>query len=574
MPYAFELVNEMLAGEAAGGWRFPYAALRAMCQVVEVGKDTEYAETMQAQVVACAVQMLGHEPRVRYMALQALGQLLLDHGPDVHQAHHAEILPALLQSMDVATNPSPRVRSHAAAATINFVDLCDTNLLGPYKDALLSAALGVMQAGPRICQEQAVAIISSAAMVMEESLGEAQYATLMPFLQGALVQIPPADEYRMLKGRTLECISLLGSAVPKERFCQDVMPVMAAMAEASQRGLEADDPTRNFILKAWVRIGKALGADFVPYLEIVMAPLLLAVESSVETELTQEQIEADEANVDSDTECVIQGADGRLKSIRTSALEEQSMATHMVMLLAESLGPHFFPYAERCSRALGPLAVSSVSDDVRSYSMAALPELVASVAQTVATSDGEVRWVPLRDLLRYFVAQLLEATANEGEMEVLMTALQSLKACVENACRGDWSSLAAPPPTGPAASATSTVRALQQRAPLVPSRSQALLSSEELGACSSALARALAESVQRRAVARAEAAVDEDYDEEQRDHDQLQGAQESELQFNISEVSQLLRASCCEPAAVEPVPFRRAHPLPQRRLTCRCWGPS
>jgi len=540
VPVAFELVNEMLSGEAAGGWPYAHAALHAMCQLVEAGKDTAFAGGMQAQVVACVRGMLAHaQPRVRYMALQALGQLFLDHGPEVQHAHHAAVVPALVASMDVGTNPSPRVRSHACAAAINFVEQCDPEILAPYLDPVLAASLGVLQVGPRIAQEQAVAIISCASMVMEEQLGEPQYGLLMPLLQAALGQVPAGDEFRMLKGRILECISLLGTAVPKERFTADVMPIMAAMAAASERGLDADDPTKGFILKAWVRIGKVLGPDFVPYLAIVMPPLLLAVEASVEQELTPEQIENEEDEADSDTECVIQNADGKMMQIRTSALEEQATAAHMILLISESMGPHFFPYAERCSRALAPLAVNSVHDDVRSYSMAALPELVASVAQTLALhATGEARWQPLKDLLQFFVGQLLEALENEGELELLMTAMQSLKACIENACRGDWSAEAAPPVGGSGASATATARALLRRAPLVPGTSQALLGEAELGACSTTLLRCLAESVQRRAIARAEATLDEDYDEEQAEADGQKGTAEEELQFNISEVSE------------------------------------
>ena len=46
--------------------------------------------------------------------------------------------------------------------------------------------------------------------------------------------------------------------------------------------------------------------------------------------------------------------------------------------------------------------------------------------------------------MRYFCDQVLSALESESEIEILMTAMQSLKACVENACRIDWSAVAAP----------------------------------------------------------------------------------------------------------------------------------
>ena len=135
------------------------------------------------------------------MALQTLGQLLLDHGPDVQNNHYQTLVPALLASMDHANNPSARVRSHACAATINFVDFLEPVLLAPYLDSVLSAALGVIRTGPRIAQEQAVALVSSACMVMEDQLGDKQYSMLMPFFKQALGQCPNEDEFRMLKVR-------------------------------------------------------------------------------------------------------------------------------------------------------------------------------------------------------------------------------------------------------------------------------------------------------------------------------------------------------------------------------------
>ena len=54
-----------------------------------------------------------------------------------------------------------------------------------------------------------------------------------------------------------------------ERFKEDVLPVMQAMAQATNgQGMDADDPTKQFILKAWVRISKSLGEAFAPYLEV------------------------------------------------------------------------------------------------------------------------------------------------------------------------------------------------------------------------------------------------------------------------------------------------------------------
>lgn len=91
----------------------------------------------------------------------------------------------LLRGMDSTHNPSPRVRSHATAGFINFVDFCDSSRIRPYLDAMLGSCLRILQEGPRIVQEQAVALVSTSAMNGEEALGPQHYDQLMPLLQNA-----------------------------------------------------------------------------------------------------------------------------------------------------------------------------------------------------------------------------------------------------------------------------------------------------------------------------------------------------------------------------------------------------
>lgn len=134
--------------------------------------------------------------------------------------------------------------------------------------------------------------------------------------------------------------------------------------------------------------------------------------------------------------------------------------------------------------------------------------------------DDDQRWSPLSQILAFFLSRLIEAIEAESDLSILMIVMQALKMCIENACRCDW---ARPDEHS-------------RRPHLVPSSSRPLIEAPAMAAVSTALLRALAESVQRRAVARAEAQTDEDYDEEQAERDKGKGGEEEELQFNISEV--------------------------------------
>ena len=56
-------------------------------------------------------------PRVRWAAVNGIGQLCTDLGPKIQEKAHAAILPALLRAME---DSSHRVQAHAAAAMVNF----------------------------------------------------------------------------------------------------------------------------------------------------------------------------------------------------------------------------------------------------------------------------------------------------------------------------------------------------------------------------------------------------------------------------------------------------------------------
>eukprot|EP00953_Heterococcus_sp_UTEX-ZZ885_P030232 15983-Heterococcus_DN1.PRE.1 len=256
--------------------------------------------------------------------------------------------------------------------------------------------------GPRIVQEQALTAIASAAEAAGTAFA-AHYATTMPLLKQVLAGCASCGkEYRLLRAKALECVSLVGRAAGKDLFFTDALAVMDEMIALSivvvpaqqqqqqsqqqhqqqQQGLADDDPLKQHMLKAWshtavecsvavsalllpsstrastllctatssfnvsrlsantfnrcavlwlARHSKCLGADFRPYLPLVMPPLLAAVSAVIEVELPADvrgDVTASHAYVadaESDVECVSDGRGG-VVAVRCSALEAQSAA--------------------------------------------------------------------------------------------------------------------------------------------------------------------------------------------------------------------------------------------------------
>jgi len=160
-------------------------------------KQKSYLETIVNQVAA---RFGDAHPRVRWAAINAMGQLETDLGPDLQNQFHQIVLPALVSVMDDVANP--RVQSHAAAAVINFTENCKKEVLEPYLMGLLGKLGQLLAGGVRIVQEQAITAIASVADCVEGGFGSF-YPSIMPVLKHMLQTCTKKDE------RVLNLLALL-----------------------------------------------------------------------------------------------------------------------------------------------------------------------------------------------------------------------------------------------------------------------------------------------------------------------------------------------------------------------------
>ncbi|KAH1094361.1 hypothetical protein GYH30_039876 [Glycine max] len=200
-------------------------------------------------------------PRVRWAAINAIGQLSTDLGPDLQVKFHHLVLPALAGAMDDFQNP----RAHAASAVLNFTENCTPDILTRYLDGIVSKLLVLLQNGKQMVQEGALTALASVADSSEVQF-QKYYDAVMPYLKAILVNANDKSN-RMLRAKAMECISLVGMAVGKEKFRDDAKQVMDVLMSLQQSQLDVDDPTASYMLQC-------LGQDFLPYMGFVMPPLL------------------------------------------------------------------------------------------------------------------------------------------------------------------------------------------------------------------------------------------------------------------------------------------------------------
>uniref|UniRef100_A0A7S1TKG4 Importin subunit beta-1/Transportin-1-like TPR repeats domain-containing protein n=1 Tax=Erythrolobus australicus TaxID=1077150 RepID=A0A7S1TKG4_9RHOD len=419
LPVAFGIIPQFLGNE--GSWVHRHAGLLAISQIGE-GCERQIDSQLGAVVTMALQRFSDPHPRVRWAAINCVGQMCTDFGPRIQREFHTQILPSLIGVMD--DSAFPRVQSHAAAAVINFCDEATPEIITPYMDTLLSKLLLLLQSNRRITQEQAVTAVAAIADAASSSFSP-YYDTFMPLLKKVLSISAGRQELRRLRGKVMECISLIGLSVGREKFSQDAEQVMDILVRTQGRGLDADDPQSFYLMQAYARICRCLKEQFIPYLPYVMPGLLDAAGQKPEIEV----LDALEDGADEEEEGMetIKIGDKRI-GIKTSGLEDKATAVGMIACFVAELGVGFLPYVESTAQLMVPLLKFFYHDECRSSAASCCPDLVKCVA-----AQGETAAAQVKQLITFMYPTMLDAIAGEPDVEVLVVMVEALGDVVDAA---------------------------------------------------------------------------------------------------------------------------------------------
>ncbi|KAI4340588.1 hypothetical protein MLD38_025407 [Melastoma candidum] len=422
VPVASEQLPAYLA---AAEWQKRHAALIAIAQIAE-GCSKVMIKNLDSVVSMVLALFRDPHPRVRWVAINAFGQLSTDLGPELQVQYHQQVLPALASAMDDFQNP--RVQAHAAFAILNFSENCTPDILIPYLDGLVSKLLVLLQNGKQMVQEGALTALASVADSSQEHF-QKYYDAVMPYLKVILVNATDKSN-RMLRAKAMECISLVGMAVGKEKFRDDAKQVMEVLMSLQGSQMENDDPTTNYMLQAWARLCKCLGQDFLPYMSVVMPPLIQSAQLKPDVTITSADDDEIDESDDEGMETITLG-DKRI-AIKTSVLEEKATACNMLCCYADELKEGFFPWIDHVAPILVPLLKFYFHEEVRKAAISAMPELLHSakfaVEKGVALGRNESYVKQLSD---YIVPTLVEALAKEPDTEICASMLDAVKKCLQ-----------------------------------------------------------------------------------------------------------------------------------------------
>ncbi|XP_078437509.1 ARM repeat superfamily protein [Wolffia australiana] len=423
VPVASEVLPVFLA---APEWQKHHAALITLAQIAE-GCSKVMIKNLEQVVSMVLNSFQDPHPRVRWAAINAIGQLSTDLGPDLQNLYHHRVLPALASAMDDFQNP--RVQAHAASAVLNFTENCSPEILTPYLDGLVGKLLVLLQNGKQMVQEAALTALASVADSSQEHF-QKYYDAVMPYLKSILMNATDKPK-RMLRAKSMECISLVGMAVGKEKFRDDAKQVMDVLMTLQVSQLETDDPTTSYMLQAWARLCKCLGQDFLPYMSVVMPPLLQSAQLKPDVTITSADSEDDIDESDDESIETITLGDKRI-GIKTSVLEEKATACNMLCCYADELKEGFYPWIDQVAPTLVPLLKFYFHEDVRKAAVSAMPELLRSAKLAVEKGQAQGRdQTYVKQLSDYIIPALVEALHKEPETEICMSMLDALNECMQ-----------------------------------------------------------------------------------------------------------------------------------------------
>jgi hypothetical protein len=412
----FNWLPQMMTSMA---WRDRHAALMAISAISEGCRDLMIGEL--SQVLDLVIPALRDQhPRVRWAGCNALGQMSTDFAPKMQTDHYDRILKAIIPVLD---SPEGRVKSHAAAALVNFCEEAEKTVLEPYLDDLLSHLFQLLQSDKRYVQEQALSTIATIADAAEAAFSK-YYDTLMPLLVNVL-QNQGEKEYRLLRAKAMECATLIALAVGKERLGQDAMTLVNLLANIQASITDADDPQAQYLLHCWGRMCRVLGSDFLPFLDNVMPPLLELAMAKADIQLLDDEEQAEQMQSEEGWEIV--PVKGKMIGIRTSTMDDKHMAIELLVVYAQVLEGAFAPYVANIMEKIAlPGLAFFFHDPVRYVSAKLVPQLLASYKKAYGSPSNE-----LAGLWNATVDRLLEVLTAEPAIDTLAEMYQCFYESVE-----------------------------------------------------------------------------------------------------------------------------------------------
>ncbi|QSL64408.1 hypothetical protein MERGE_001709 [Pneumocystis wakefieldiae] len=380
LPIAFQWLPSLISSQ---NWNQRHASLMAISAIAEGCEKIMKAEL--GQVLDMVLPLLKDtHPRVRWAACNTIGQMSTDFAKTMQKKFHKQVLSALIPVLEA---PEPRL-------------------------------LYLLKNQKRYVQEQAITTIATVADAAEKKFIK-YYDSIMPLLINILNQAKQ-KEYKLLRGKAIECVTLIAIAVGKEKFSSNSNEIIQTLGLIQSTITEPDDLQSSYLIAAWGRICKVMGKDFIPYMGAIMPPLLHSAKLKPDFTVLDDDDNHDKYLQEEGWEFI--SVQGQQIGIKTSALEEKCIAIEMLLCYAIELKAAFEPYVEEI---LTDIVIPGLRfyfhDGVRSASTKAVPQLLSCIKEAHGENNSK-----LMSIWSILLDKIINLINTESAIDVLTELYQCL----------------------------------------------------------------------------------------------------------------------------------------------------
>ncbi|KAH0646722.1 hypothetical protein KY284_034606 [Solanum tuberosum] len=405
-------------------WRIRHAAVTAIGLISEGCSKALLLE--MEKLVQTIVKLIHDEhPRVCWATIRTIGQLSTYLSPRFQEQYHQQLLRALIEVLDDVDNP--RLQTRAASAIQLFSQNCSADVLKPYLHNIVRKLVGFLQRGTAMTKEASLATLASLAISSQEDSAYL-YDSLMPYLK-VILETATNDTSRTLLAKSMECITMAAMAVGNLAINDYVEKVTAVLISLHETQTVIEDPMRRLLLLECGRLCKFLGADFLPYLSLVMP---VALKSALLKNYLRVSDNSD--TDDSDYESMIKATAGNKKiGIRAALLEEKALACHMLCFFSTELKEGLHLWVNEVVSALVLNLTFKFSEEVRMAAVSAMPLLLNSASCAMkkgllVTGCGQS---PVQKLSDTIISSLLDALKKESKVQIQARLLEAFNESIQ-----------------------------------------------------------------------------------------------------------------------------------------------
>lgn len=342
MPILGQLIKQYSEQE---DWKARHAALCAVQQCVEYVEDKSHIDAMVELCMKCAADV---HPRVRHYALHGIGQIANDQAPYFQDTFYQSIMPLLLKCLDEQFD---RVCAMAMSAFVSFGEELEPALMLEYSKPFMQKLVEKLHVSNHSgVQGESITSIAVIAGIIEKDFSE-YYDDIMPMLK-TLVNNPDTKDSK-IRCKSFECISLLGSAVGKEKFKDDAQEAVAAMKSTPLNLRDGEYQHSEYIKETYVRICRCFERDFVVFLPDLLPQIFEILKLEDESSSVMPEDAPDDSDSDSDDGFVeVKNDAGKFIKVRSAKFQEMEMFTELLQTIVENVGGAFYPYIQKTAEVI------------------------------------------------------------------------------------------------------------------------------------------------------------------------------------------------------------------------------